>query len=148
MESAERFDRIERKIEERLGEVKIGEERLRWVLEEMEERGEGAVEVGFCAGMRVGKEKVKDMLFDESDEMRIVGVCGMGGSGKTTLVKEICRDSQIKGHFFFPNSILFLFEFIWVLLLLLLLMMMMKNWGLVCLYCILKRKQFANGNVG
>lgn len=98
VESAERFDRIERKIEEGLGAVRIGEQRVRWVLEEMEEREVGFVFEGF--GMRVGKEKVKEMLFDEREEMRVVGVCGMGGSGKTTLVKEICRDFQIKGVIF------------------------------------------------
>ncbi|KAF2309892.1 hypothetical protein GH714_005517 [Hevea brasiliensis] len=35
-----------------------------------------------------------------------VGICGIGGSGKTTLANEICRDDEVRSHF--QNRILFL----------------------------------------
>lgn len=49
-------------------------------------------------GFQVGKRKVKEMVL-ERDDYVVVGICGMGGSGKTTLAKEISRDDQIKSYY-------------------------------------------------
>lgn len=57
-------------------------------------RGEGEKPVG--VGIRVGKERVKEMLMAGGDRAAVVGISGIGGSGKTTLAKEICRDPQIR----------------------------------------------------
>ncbi|WOL08981.1 disease resistance protein [Canna indica] len=59
--------------------------------------GEGGKPVG--VGIKVGKERVKEMLMASSDRMAVVGISGIGGSGKTTLAKEICRDPQIRSYF-------------------------------------------------
>ncbi|XP_009407671.2 putative disease resistance protein At5g47280 [Musa acuminata AAA Group] len=60
-------------------------------------RGEGEKPVG--VGIRVGKERVKEMLMAGGDRAAVVGISGIGGSGKTTLAKEICRDPQIRSYF-------------------------------------------------
>ncbi|RWW76728.1 hypothetical protein BHE74_00015156 [Ensete ventricosum] len=57
-------------------------------------RGEGEKPVG--VGIKVGKERVKEMLMAGGDRAAVVGISGIGGSGKTTLAKEICRDPQIR----------------------------------------------------
>ncbi|XXG63520.1 hypothetical protein AAC387_Pa05g1690 [Persea americana] len=103
VEAAERLEKIERRVEEMGGAGRrVGEESQigTWFLEEKE----GGCE-GFGVGMKVGKEKVKEMVLDEREEKSVVGICGMGGSGKTTLVKEICGDPEIRSHF--NNRIIF-----------------------------------------
>lgn len=64
------------------------------------------------AGARVGKERVKEMLMRERGEKwGIVGISGIGGSGKTTLAREICRDLEIRGmtkDCFAPSTLIFL----------------------------------------
>ncbi|PPE01834.1 hypothetical protein GOBAR_DD01162 [Gossypium barbadense] len=54
---------------------------------------------------KVGKDKVKKMMI-ERDDLNVVGIWGIGGSGKTTLANEICRDNQVQSYF--NNRILFL----------------------------------------
>ena len=49
-------------------------------------------------GMALGKKKVKEMLIDR-DDLRVVGIHGIGGSGKTTVAKEICRDGEVRSMF-------------------------------------------------
>ncbi|KAF8405132.1 hypothetical protein HHK36_010030 [Tetracentron sinense] len=111
VEAAERFDRLEgsaRRIEQRLGSMKIGvsdgwlEEAVKRV--EEEERDEGNL-VNLGVGMVLGKKKVKEMLIGRYD-LGVVGICGIGGSGKTTLAREICRDAQVRSYF--NNRIVFL----------------------------------------
>ncbi|XP_042411931.1 probable disease resistance protein At5g04720 [Zingiber officinale] len=59
--------------------------------------GEGMKPVG--VGIRFGKEKVKEMLMDGFDRVAVVGISGIGGSGKTTLAREICKDPEIRSYF-------------------------------------------------
>ncbi|KAK1554935.1 hypothetical protein Q3G72_019389 [Acer saccharum] len=108
-ETAERFDRLE----QRLGSMKIGtaggggwmEEAVNRV--EMEEDKWVGGGFGNLMGMGItlGKKKVKEMIIDR-DDLGVVGISGIGGSGKTTLAAEICRDSQVLSYF--NNQILFL----------------------------------------
>ncbi|KAL6318045.1 hypothetical protein AAG906_031112 [Vitis piasezkii] len=93
-ESAERFDRLEfsaRRLEEQLGGMKIGVGGGGWLAEAVK-RGE---EEESCEG-----------LTSMGDDLRVVGIHGIGGSGKTTVAKEICRDGEVRSYF--DDRILFL----------------------------------------
>ncbi|XP_068656965.1 putative disease resistance protein At5g47280 [Aristolochia californica] len=110
VECGKRFDRLENfstRLEQRLGNVKAGQDRVAYLEELMksvEEEREGfGSGCSLGNGIKVGKEKVKEMLIWKED-LRVVGIRGIGGSGKTTLAKEICRDKQIKSFF---NKIIF-----------------------------------------
>ncbi|GAB4846477.1 DNA-binding transcription factor adr1 [Ancistrocladus abbreviatus] len=112
-ETAERFERQQawaERIEQRLGALKIGVGGGGWLEEEMRrfeelgEKCEGSV-VNLGVGLEAGARKVKEMLIERAD-LDVVGICGIGGSGKTTLARELCRDEQFKSYF--NNRILFL----------------------------------------
>ncbi|XP_062202248.1 putative disease resistance protein At5g47280 isoform X2 [Phragmites australis] len=50
-------------------------------------------------GVKVGKEKVKEMVMSGGGGWEVVGISGMGGSGKTTLAMEIFRDHKVRAYF-------------------------------------------------
>ncbi|KQJ86089.1 putative disease resistance protein At5g47280 [Brachypodium distachyon] len=62
---------------------------------EMEEEEK---EVAVGGGVKVGKEKVKEMVMSGGG-WEVVGICGMGGSGKTTLAMEIFKDQKVQAYF-------------------------------------------------
>ena len=52
-----------------------------------EEESKGGGLVG--SGVKVGKERVKEMVMSSGGGWEVVGICGMGGSGKTTLLSML-----------------------------------------------------------
>ncbi|KAL6622529.1 hypothetical protein ACP70R_032408 [Stipagrostis hirtigluma subsp. patula] len=50
-------------------------------------------------GVKVAKEKVKEMVMSGGGGWEVVGISGMGGSGKTTLAMEIFRDQKVRAYF-------------------------------------------------
>ncbi|PON99183.1 Powdery mildew resistance protein [Trema orientale] len=113
VDTAQRFDRLDRvseRLEQRLASLKIGggggegwmEEALKGAEEVDQMNWEGNL-VNF--GLDLGKKKVKEMVLGKGD-LGVVGICGIGGSGKTTLAREICRDEEVRTHF--NDRVLFL----------------------------------------
>lgn len=100
----ERFDRLEWQ----LGAMKIGADgdggwlgaAVKRVEEEQRWCEDNLVNLG-GTGLELGKMKLKQMLLTE--EFSVVGIHGIGGIGKTTLAREICKDEEIKSMFFYPS---------------------------------------------
>ncbi|XP_044511660.1 probable disease resistance protein At4g33300 [Mangifera indica] len=114
-QTTERFDQLERstrRIEQRLESMKNGVEAGGWVedaMMRMETEEERSEEDSFGnligVGIALGKKKVKEMIIGRKD-LSVVGISGIGGSGKTTLAAEVCRDFQVTSYF--NDRILFL----------------------------------------
>ncbi|KAL6847014.1 hypothetical protein ACP4OV_022867 [Aristida adscensionis] len=51
------------------------------------------------SGFKLAKEKVKEMVMSGGGGWEVVGISGMGGSGKTTLAMEIFRDHKVRACF-------------------------------------------------
>ncbi|KAA8521225.1 hypothetical protein F0562_011938 [Nyssa sinensis] len=45
------------------------------------------------------KKQLINWLVEDNPRFKVISVVGMGGSGKTTLVKKVYEDVQVKGHF-------------------------------------------------
>jgi hypothetical protein len=66
---------------------------------DVQPEGEGMV----GAAVKLAKEKVKEMVMSGTGGWEVVGISGMGGSGKTTLATEIFRDQKVQGTKQAPN---------------------------------------------
>ncbi|GJM95311.1 hypothetical protein PR202_ga12028 [Eleusine coracana subsp. coracana] len=64
---------------------------------EVEGHEEGAGMVG--GGVKVAKEWIKEKVMSGGGGWEVVGISGIGGSGKTTLAMEIFRDPKVQAYF-------------------------------------------------
>lgn len=107
-ETTERFDRLEgssRRLEQSLGALKIGaaggagsswmEEAVRRV-EEEQARMKWEKSTDLVLGLSFGLKKVKEMVLGRGDDLKVIGIRGIGGSGKTTLAKELINDDHVR----------------------------------------------------
>ncbi|ESW32810.1 hypothetical protein PHAVU_001G018900 [Phaseolus vulgaris] len=107
-EMAERFDRVDnsvRHLEQYFENIKIGVGGGGWVEEAVRSVNEDVVDGNAAVGLGFGKIKVREMVVGRED-LWVVGISGIGGSGKTTLAREVCKDEQVKCYF--RERILFL----------------------------------------
>ncbi|KAL2318627.1 hypothetical protein Fmac_032503 [Flemingia macrophylla] len=106
-EMAESFDRLQHsctRLEHYFANMKIGVGPAAWLHEAV--RSDAAPHCGGSAvGLAFGISKVKEMLFGRED-LWLLGISGIGGSGKTTLAIELCNDHQVRCYF--RERILFL----------------------------------------
>ncbi|KAE8731347.1 hypothetical protein F3Y22_tig00002840pilonHSYRG01101 [Hibiscus syriacus] len=106
IETMERFNRLEERfnwVEDRLDSMNAEPGTTGRQGIEVEEDSNLGIFGGI--GLELGKNKVKKMLI-ERDDLSVVGIWGIGGSGKTTLANEIRRDNQVRSYF--NNRILYL----------------------------------------
>ncbi|THG08777.1 disease resistance protein RPM1-like [Camellia sinensis] len=57
------------------------------------------VEEAELVGIDKRKKQLIEHLLEDEPELKIISVVGMGGMGKTTLVRKIYEDSKVKRHF-------------------------------------------------
>ncbi|XP_062099537.1 probable disease resistance protein At4g33300 [Humulus lupulus] len=105
----ERMGKFHERLEQRLGSLKIGGGEAGGLMEEALKRAEEVEQMNWEGnltnfGLDLGKRKVKEMVL--GNDSSVVGIRGIGGSGKTTLAKEIWRDEEVRTHF--NDRILFL----------------------------------------
>lgn len=101
-ETAARFDRVDKfseRLEQSLGSLKIGRGGGGW-MEEALMRAEEVDQMNWEGnlvnfGLDLGKKTMKDMIIGK-DDSGVVGIRGIGGSGKTTLARELCRDGEVR----------------------------------------------------